>query len=225
MAALAQTNPASSGSSGRSFDRLGRLPRTLARAAQLEALARNRREHAETSSRGVTESRRAATMAHERGPSWSRPSGSVSNRRPSPYSRVPCEAARARARANVCVAARCRQHAARRRPAGDTKTTDGVGFHRFEERRRGFARQQLRQDRGVHETAHDGFVGIDGRPSRLRGRSARSSRPGTLRLRSGRARAPSVWKMVPACSRYRSAARGCPPCAARRPSARWLSAA
>ena len=65
-------NPGSSGSSDRSLVMFDHLAGTVAHAAQLEALARDVREHAEPPHRGIAQSLRRGDRARRRGPSWSR---------------------------------------------------------------------------------------------------------------------------------------------------------
>ena len=73
-----------------------------------------------------------------------------------------------------------------------------IGLDRFEQRRRGFAREQLGQDGGIHEPAHDGLVGVGDGDDR-RGRGARRSASARTLATSSRSRsAPSVAKIEPA---------------------------
>ena len=169
-------------------------------------------------------SRRAATMAQARGPSWSRPSGSVSSRAVAVLAASLRRGARQRA-GDVGVAPGSGDDAHVATRPGD-EDDGGVGLDGFEQRGRGLARQQLRQDRRVHETPHDRFVGVDGRdrpagvaaPASSSALTAATSRQIALGAeRSRRSNRPDRDSVRPP-SRV-------PPRAARRPSARWLSAA
>ena len=66
-----------------------------------------------------------------------------------------------------------------------------IGGDRFEQRRGELAREQLRQDRGVDQPAHERIVGVGGRADVLAGADLLCGRHGRRALRRGRGCAPS----------------------------------
>ena len=137
------------------------LRRALARAAQLEPLARHRGEHAQPPHGAVVSAARGATIVHERVAVVVRPSDSVSSRPLAVGAAALRRGARQRAGDGRHRSRRWRARA-RRRPASATNTTAASASRRLEQRRRRFARQQLGQDRRVHQPPDDGIVGVGG---------------------------------------------------------------
>ena len=189
IAALAQMNPGSSGSSGRSLRLLDGLRRPLARAAQLEALARDGREHAEPAHRRHRSAASARRSTHDaRTVVIACRAASVSSR-PSPYSRRALRGGAGERARDVGVA----PGAGERRAASPPAARRRPRRHRppcvFEQRGRGLAREQLGKDRRIHQPPDDA-------PRRRRRRTPAAAVAGVCvedaaragRLRRGRAR-------------------------------------